>query len=147
MGYSHWDKVCGVKGVFVGAKGSEQNVAVATFAFYSNTAGAAQKGYFRAPFDGSVSGVTVSTASDGSARNCTITECSNGTAGKVILASHNTFITSFTTAGIDVAYTMQTVSASTACVAGALFEVDCPAVAEGTAQVIAVIATVSGLIA
>ena len=151
MGYTHYSKPVGVDGLYIGAKGSETQVGFSsgglaetvTYSFFSNTAGAAGTGYFITPWAGTISAKVCSTASDGSARNVTITNCSAGSGGAVILASPTVFITSQTTAFVDVGQAMIVSAGSTACVAGTLYRVACPAVAEGTAQVIACIVTVT----
>lgn len=98
MGYTHWDKIVGVTGVYTGAKDSEVKIADAsgllyagtsgtnvvadgsgvrqksyTHVFYTGTSTAAQTSYIVAPFACTPSAVAVFGISAGTGRQVTIT--------------------------------------------------------------------------
>ena len=102
MGFTHNDKICGVNGVYTGAKGSE--VAIPTTSSLSIlikpvTTGAAAV-YTVAPISGTVSGYTCYGVAAGTGRAVTVTV---GSAGAILLDTGA--VAAQTTLGTPVAMT------------------------------------------
>ena len=142
MGFTHNDKLCGVNGLFTGAKGSELQVAATGGLLQSvvlvtsnelvsaGTSCLATTRYLVAPFAGAVTGYVVASVSAATGRTVTVTI---GSAGAVLLEAPTAFLTSNGTIGVPV--TMTNTSGTTTITAGGSMSVAFASLA--TAQTVA----------
>jgi len=129
MGYTHFDKVCGVNGVFVGAKGSE--VQMNSGAIPLNIAAASTAAvtiYTVAPAAGTISGYAVFSVSAGTARSVTVTA---GSAGAELLTTGTLGVTGT----IGAVQTMSNTSGTTTVSAGDSLKVTLASCATAQVQV------------
>lgn len=128
MGYTHFDKVCGVNGLFTGAKGSEISVPVNSSVNLSlaQATTAAASYYIAAPIAGAVTGYVSFSVSSGTGR---VVAVSDGSAGDNLCATAVTGVTG--TIGAVVAMTAS--SGGNTCTAGQSLKVTIASC--GTAQV------------
>lgn len=112
MGFTHFDKVSGKQGVFVGAKGSEVRIDTGTITFAVNLAGAstaAEAAYIVVPYDARLVSVYADIASGTVGTGAQVSIFLNDTAGAALVTA-----ASFTSAGTAGAETLTFAGLSTA---------------------------------
>jgi hypothetical protein len=130
MGFTHFDKVCGVNGVYVGAKGSETGVFAGTSVLVNVTEAstAANTQYIVAPIAGAVTGYAALSVSAGTGR---VVSVALGSAGDNLCATAVTGVTG--TIGASVV--MSASSGGNTCTAGQALRVVLASCATAQVQV------------